>query len=392
MPIRYDSSSQSNFFRYHVLKSKSLAIRDARIGIDAVKQELIPSRIREGSTMKVRNITFSKFAFLSMSIAAFCPVVADEPKVGKEWNVIQNSLGMKMVMVPAGGFLMVSDELPESLAKVFSNYSADRFVLEDEKPAHQVRITHPFYFGQTEVTIEEFRKFLVESKYITESERDGTGGYGFDPKKDPAGDSFAGRDPQYSWSNPGFKQSDKDPVTNVTWSDAIALCKWLSDKEGKKYRLPTEAEWEYACRAGTTTRYSSGNEPKTLLKIANTFDQDGYKNWKTYPEWKAFALQGQDGYEFTSPVGSFAPNAFGLYDMHGNVWEWCSDFHGDNYYSTSPVDDPQGPESGNVRVRRGGSWHTWPFYVRSSFRNWNTETTRYTLVGMRLVREADANP
>ena len=88
----------------------------------------------------------------------------------------------------------------------------------------------------------------------------------------------------------------------------------------------------------------------------------------------------------------FAPNAFGLYDMHGNVWEWCSDYHADAYYAKSPVDDPQGPDSGDVRIRRGDSWHTWSFYARSSFRNWNTETTRYTLVGMRLVQEVDANP
>jgi formylglycine-generating enzyme required for sulfatase activity len=181
-------------------------------------------------------------------------------------------------------------------------------------------------------------------------------------------------------------------VTNVTWNDAVALCKWLSDKEGKKYRLPTEAEWEYACRAGTSTRYSSGDEPQTLLKVANTFDEDTQKNWQNYPDWKLYALQGHDGYDFTSPVGNFAPNAFGLYDMHGNVWEWCSDFHGDDYYSKSPVDDPQGPDSGDVRVRRGGSWHTWSFYARSSFRNWNTETTRYTLVGMRLVLEAESHP
>jgi sulfatase modifying factor 1 len=262
----------------------------------------------------------------------------------------------------------------------------DRLDLADERPLHKVRITKPFYFGQHEVTVAEFRKF-VDSGYKPESVADGTGGYGHDPKRDvlpDKGEVFAGRDPKYSWQNPGFPQTEDHPVTNVTWNDAQAMCKWLSGKEGKKYRLPTEAEWEYACRAGTTTLFYSGNDPESLLKVANLYDADTAKNW---PQWKEFALKGHDGYEFTSPVGKFAPNAFGLYDMHGNVWEWCADWYGEDYYAKSPVDDPQGPETGQVRVRRGGSWHTWPFYVRSSYRNWLTVESRYTLVGMRLVRE-----
>ena len=98
-------------------------------------------------------------------------------------------------------------------------------------------------------------------------------------------------------------------------------------------------------------------------------------------------MKGNDGFEFTAPVASFAANAFGLHDMHGNAWEWTSDYYGEDYYARSPASDPQGPADGNVRVRRGGSWHTWAFYARCSFRNWNTEETRYPLVGFRLVRE-----
>jgi formylglycine-generating enzyme required for sulfatase activity len=123
-----------------------------------------------------------------------------------------------------------------------------------------------------------------------------------------------------------------------------------------------------------------------LQKVANVFDADAARNWK---KWAGYALAGHDGHAFTAPVGSFAPNAFGLYDMHGNAWEWTADWHDDHYYANSPVDDPKGPPTGSVRVRRGGSWHTWSFYARSSFRNWNSPGTRYTLVGMRLLREAD---
>ena len=301
-----------------------------------------------------------------------------------------NRLGMPFVLVPAGEFLMGSDESPESLAQDWPGYERKRFTdLADEAPVHRVRITRDFYLGQTEVTVGQFQRFLEASGYIPESVADGTGAYGHNPAYDPAtarGDAFEGRDPKYSWRNPGFVQDDDHPVVNVTWNDAAAMAGWLSRTEGRVYRLPTEAEWEYAARAGTRTRYHSGDAPESLLKVANVFDADAAPKWK---KWAAHALAGHDGHAYTAPVGSYAPNAFGLHDMHGNVWEWAADWHDDHYYAKSPVDDPQGPASGSVRVRRGGSWHTWSFYARSSFRNWNAPGTRYTLVGMRLLREAN---
>jgi formylglycine-generating enzyme len=304
---------------------------------------------------------------------------------------IENSLGMKFIRVPAGEFMMGSDESPDSLAKAYPQYDRKRFQkLDDEAPVHKVRITRPFYIGQYEVTVGQFRRFLEASGYQPESEADGTGGYGYNPDYDPAqttrGDAFEGRNPKYSWRNPGFLQGDDHPVVNVTWNDAMTMCRWLSETEGKTYRLPTEAEWEYAARAGTRTRYFTGDDPQSLLKAANVFDADARKNWE---KWAAYALTGHDGFAFTSPVGSFMPNAFGLYDTHGNAWEWTADWHDERYYAHSPSDDPKGPATGSVRVRRGGSWHTWAFYARSAYRNWNSPETRYTLVGMRLVREAD---
>lgn len=303
----------------------------------------------------------------------------------------ENSIGMKFVRLPPGEFLMGSAETPEALTQAYPEYPPQRFtLLADEAPVHKVRITQPFYLGQHEVTVGQFRRFIKASGYQPEAEADGTGGYGYNPAYDPQktrrGDAFEGRDPRYSWQNPGFPQTDDHPVVNVTWNDAVAMARWLSKTEGKTYRLPTEAEWEYACRAGTRTRYHSGDDPLSLLQVANIFDADAQKNW---PRWASFALAGHDGAAFTAPVGSFAPNAFGLHDMHGNAWEWVADWHDDNYYANSPQDDPQGPPSGNVRVRRGGSWHTWSFYARSSYRNWNTPETRYTLVGFRLLRETE---
>jgi len=301
-----------------------------------------------------------------------------------------NSLGMTLMHVPAGRFTMGNAASFEEMKKLFPEIEDERLRgLTDETPAHEVRITKRLYVGAYEVTVGQFRKFVTASGYKPESIADGTGGYGYnkdyDPEKSKRGDAFEGRDPKYSWENPGFPQTDEHPVVNVTFGDAQAMAKWLSEKEGAKYRLPTEAEWEYACRGGTTTQFFSGDAPKSLADAANIFDTDSAANWE---KWRKFALPTRDGFAFTSPVGKFKPNAFGLYDTHGNAWEWTADYYGEDYYAKSPKDDPQGPTSGRVRVRRGGSWHTWPIYARSSYRNWNTEATRYTLVGMRLVREA----
>lgn len=309
--------------------------------------------------------------------------------VAQTGPVIENSIGMKLVAIPAGEFQMGSVESPETLAKAYPGYDKERFTqLADEGPVHTVRITRPFYMGQHEVTVGQFKRFLAASGYTPESIADKTGGYGYNPdyvaQRSAKQDAFEGRDPKYSWQNPGFAQGDHDPVVNVTWHDAQALAQWLSQTEHRTYRLPTEAEWEYACRAGSRTRYQGGDDPASLKDTANVFDASAKNNW---PDWAPFALLSSDGHPFTAPVGQFAPNAFGLHDMHGNVWEWTADWHDDHYYAHAPVNDPQGPETGSVRVRRGGSWHTWSFYARCSYRNWNAPTTRYTLVGIRLVMQ-----
>jgi formylglycine-generating enzyme required for sulfatase activity len=329
------------------------------------------------------------FCFVALATTACGSLQHKEAaqKAGAEFFI--NGLGMKMTRIPAGTFVMGNSSSLEEMKKLYPEHEEKRLIdLADEYPAHTVNITKSFYMGSHEVTVGQFRKFLSISGYIPESIADGTGGYGYNPNYDPRttsrGDAFEGRDPKYSWANPGFTQTEEHPVVNVTWNDAQALTKWLTKTEGHTYRLPTEAEWEYACRAGSKTQYYGGDEKSSLIGAANIFDIDAAKNW---PNWQQFSLPVHDGFAFTAPAGNFAPNAFGLYDMHGNVWEWTNDFHDEKYYSNSPVNDPKGPVEGDVRVRRGGSWHTWPLYARCSYRNWNSETTRYTLVGIRLVME-----
>ena len=335
--------------------------------------------IQTGGRPRIATVACLAIACFALAACASAPPVAT------------NRLGMEMVRIPAGEFTMGNEASVQEMARLYPAYPLKRLQdLEDETPAHRVRITRPFYMARHEVTVGQFRRFLAASGYVPESVADGTGGYGYNPAYDPAttkrGDAFEGRDPRYSWQNPGFAQTDDHPVVNVTWNDAVALARWLSTTEQRRYRLPTEAEWEYACRAGTRTQYHSGDEPESLAKVANVFDADSAVNW---PRWKPFALPGADGFAFTAPVGRFSPNAFGLHDMHGNVWEWTADWHDDTYYARSPQDDPQGPPEGSVKVRRGGSWHTWPLYARCAYRNWNAPDTRYTLVGIRLVMEAN---
>ena len=300
---------------------------------------------------------------------------------GKEQII--NSLGMKLALIPAGEFKMGSGESAEETVAFFNKtYGGDRLkadFFKGDHPQHRVRITRPFYLGTCHVTRGQFRQFVADTAYKTDAEKGGRfkGAVGWDPDT-----KKVGFNEKYSWRNAGFEQTDEHPVVNVSWNDAVAFCEWLSRKEGKTYRLPTEAEWEYACRAGTTTRYYSGDDPETLVKVGNVADA----TFKAKFQGAKYTITASDSYLFTAPVGLFQPNAFGLYDMHGNALQWCADRYGAEYYAVSPVDDPTGPDSGESHVVRGGSWITPSYSAGSAKRGGAKPGTRNDGTGFRVAR------
>jgi formylglycine-generating enzyme required for sulfatase activity len=238
-----------------------------------------------------------------------------------------NSVGMRLNLIPSGEFLMGSD-------------ASDQEANANEKPRHTVRIARPFYLGVHEVTRAQYRQVM-------------------------------GSDPSHFSAGPGTSER---PVESVSWADAMSFCDKLSEKEGWKpfdrsggvsnpenrgYRLPTEEEWEYACRAGTTTRFSFGDDDADLGKYAWYHDVSG---------------------NTTHPVGQKLPNAFGLFDMHGNVNEWClDDFHGD--YSGRPTE-------ARYRIHRGGAWGNAPIHCRSANRGYAVPGDRLPHLGFRVARDA----
>jgi len=280
---------------------------------------------------------------------------------------------LAMVLIPPGEFLMGSAESAESLARQFD---AKPEWFEGEHPCHRVRITRSFYLGTHEVTVGEFREFVEAQGYQTEAERDVQGACGWDESVR----KFT-RNASYSWRNAGFPQDERHPVVNVSWNDAVAFCEWLSRKHNRTYRLPTEAEWEYACRAGTTTRYGCGDDSEGLARVGNVADASAKAK---YPDWHR-AIESRDGYVYTAAVGRFQPNGFGLFDMHGNVWEWCADWFSESFYAVSPLDDPKGPASGSTRVRRGGSWYDIAWNCWSAQRGGNTPEFRGGNLGFRVA-------
>lgn len=229
----------------------------------------------------------------------------------------------------------------EQLQRILDNenWQADETLLADELPAREITITKAFEMSATEITQAQYQQVM------------GT--------------------------NPSTRQGDKLPVVMVRYSDCVEFCRRLSEKTGRTIRLPTEAEWEYASRAGSISLWCFGDEEERLEDYA-------------WYDWNA--LNGM------MPVGTLKPNAWGLFDMHGNVWEWCSDFYSETYYADSPTVDPTGPESGSAHVVRGGYFFSPGWQTRCAERDSGGsiiepgETFARPNLGFRIVREIEDSP
>ena len=251
-----------------------------------------------------------------VALASSVPIHAQEKKdPPKEFT---NSIGMKFVWIPPGNFMMGSPR--------------DEKVRQEDEIQHKVTLTKGFYMGVHVVTQEQWKEVM-------------------------------GNNPSH------FKGEKNLPVEMVSWNDCQEFVKKLREKDKKLYRLPTEAEWEFACRAGTTTPFHFGDTIST--------DQANYVGEAVYSDGKKGVWRKK-----TTPVGNFPPNAWGLHDMHGNVWQWCQDWHGD--YPQNDVVDPQGPNEGQYRVYRGGSWGDGPVNCRSAHRFGSVPGVHRSHVGCRL--------
>lgn len=254
---------------------------------------------------------------LIVALASHLSIQAQQKKAPpKEFT---NSIGMKFVWIKPGTFMMGSPKGEKER--------------RDDETQHKVTLTRGFYMGVYTVTQEQWQQVMG--------------------------------------NNPSFFKGEKSlPVEQVSWNDCQVFIKKLRDKDKKQYRLPTEAEWEFCCRAGTTTPFYFGETIST--------DQANYNGNHIYGEGEKGVYR-----EKTTSVGSFPANTLGLYDMHGNLWEWCEDWHGD--YPQKDVVDPHGAEKGQFRVLRGGAWDYPPQYCRSAIRlGVYAPGTRSVIFGFRL--------
>jgi formylglycine-generating enzyme required for sulfatase activity len=297
--------------------------------------------------------------------AARAPAAPPSPVVGATLRDCADC--PELVVVGAGAFMMGSP-------------AAEAGREADEGPQRPVNIGRAFALGRYEVTVGEFKRFVAASHYVTEAERN-VGAKGCYAWEDADGkwDWREGR----SWRSPGFEQTDRHPVVCVSWNDAQAYLQWLGRQAGQTYRLPSEAEWEYAARAGSSSSRPWGDDPNEACRHANGADQSsspGGRTWSPRHECN-------DGFWFTAPVGRYAANRFGVSDMMGNALEWVQDVSHDNY-NGAPGDGSVWAVGGDParRVLRGGSWFDGPRGLRSAYRIRYTPDFRFFITGFRIAR------
>ena len=303
------------------------------------------------------------------------------PKLGgastKE-KEMTNSIGMEFVLQEAGEFLQGAQDRKS----FFDTLASQKTKMEKldlltlRPPQVAATIDHPFWIGKTEVTIGQFRKFIRGTGYPTTAERPGGSGSGL-----TSSNEFEYR-PDFDWENYGFHVSDKNPVANVSHKDAVEFCRWLSKKERKTYRLPTETEWEFACRGGTTTEFAYGDGLASLKGKANVADQSLKRSF----DQMGWAVDYDDKFVFTAPVGSFDANEIGLFDMHGNVLEWTATVF--SFYEPIKNDLAKIPAEEFQYVARGGNWFNEPARAGAACRIGMSPETTNSLTGFRIVLES----
>jgi len=282
----------------------------------------------------------------------------------------RNSLGMKMVRIPPGAFVMGSSEsdIAWAMTTLAQNLPLS---LENEYPFHKVRISRPFFISETEVTVEQFQKFVQATGYITDAEEAG-GGQSFDTRAN----RFEQKDGS-SWKKPGWTPSGNEPVTMVSWFDAQAFVEWITAKDKLPYKLPTEAQWEYAARGNLPMcQFPWGDSVPDGLR-ANYADRNTDFDWRD--------RDASDGYKYVAPVGGYEANKFGLYDMAGNVTEWVRDYYSEDYYRYTPEVDPEGPGHGENRLTKGGDWSAGAASLRCAFRGWSRPDLAFNNTGFRVI-------
>lgn len=277
-----------------------------------------------------------------------------------------NAFGMKFVLVPPGTFLMGSSPAERGRG--------------GNETLHPVTLTRPFYLGKHEVTVGQFRRFVEATGYVTSVEKKG-GGNAHDAR------AVWKHTPGTSWMKPGyagpFEPADDHPAVHVSHADARAFCAWL----GPGYGLPTEAQWEWAARAGSAARFSWGEEEDASGRVANAGDR-ALK--RVHPEWPRATMPMDDGHAYAAPVGSYRPNAFGLHDMLGNVWEFCSTRHGP--YPKAPETDPGDRGTQESYDVRGGGWSNEPKDLRCAARNSDPPLFGHSNLGFRVALEIPIPP